>query len=121
MESLADDYTDDGSMLYKSAFHDMSPEEQVKLLPVELWKDIEIGDKIKVFWHPHELTKHPQNWNSGWACDGTKRFVKCQSGITGFYQTKGLDGWRCQPCDFDLCKKCVQVSFALEDMLNRED
>ena len=76
---------------------------------------------MKVEWHPHELKKRPNNQYNGWACDGKKHFVHCVSGITGFYQTGGMDGWRCQPCDFDLCTKCVQVSLLIEKWKERED
>jgi len=44
----------------------------------------------------------------GWGCDGRFRAGGCKSGITGYFQTRGVDRYRCQSCDFDLCKKCVE-------------
>ena len=31
---------------------------------------------------------------------------KCLSGINGFNQTTGIPRFRCEKCDFDLCKNC---------------
>ena len=76
---------------------------------------------MKVEWHPHVLKKHKPGEAYGWACDGKKHFAICQSGITGFYQTANTDGWRCLPCDFDLCQKCIQVSMLIECVKERED
>jgi len=44
----------------------------------------------------------------GWGCDG--RFLQggCKSGITGYHQTKGIERYRCEACDYDLCVKCVE-------------
>ena len=56
----------------------------------EMWNKIEIGEIVKVHWHPHELTKYPEGTHHGWACDAKQHFIKCLSGITGFYQTSGI-------------------------------
>jgi len=46
--------------------------------------------------------------SDGWGCDGRFQPGGCRSGITGYHQTKGVDRYRCQRCDYDLCKKCVE-------------
>ncbi|CDW86892.1 UNKNOWN [Stylonychia lemnae] len=102
-------------------FINCTPEKQADIVPIEDWSKIEIEEKIKVDWHPHPLKKRLTTESNGWACDGKKQFVKCLSGITGFYQTAGVEGWKCPPCDFDLCKKCVQVSLMIERWKERED
>jgi hypothetical protein len=47
------------------------------------------------------------NANNGWACDGRNLEKKCLSGINGFNQTNSIPRFRCEKCDFDLCKKCM--------------
>eukprot|EP00929_Paragymnodinium_shiwhaense_P021717 TRINITY_DN14093_c0_g1_i2.p1 TRINITY_DN14093_c0_g1~~TRINITY_DN14093_c0_g1_i2.p1 ORF type:complete len:1167 (-),score=203.12 TRINITY_DN14093_c0_g1_i2:577-4077(-) len=44
--------------------------------------------------------------NDGWGCDGRFERDGCESGITDYYQTEGLDRWECRRCDYDLCTKC---------------
>mmetsp|Transcript_89889 Transcript_89889/g.141960 ORF Transcript_89889/g.141960 Transcript_89889/m.141960 type:complete len:958 (+) Transcript_89889:184-3057(+) len=44
----------------------------------------------------------------GWACDGRFQPGGCRSGITDYHQTKGVDRYRCERCDYDLCRKCVE-------------
>jgi len=46
--------------------------------------------------------------NDGWGCDGRFSPGGCRSGITGFHQSKGVDRYRCEQCDYDLCRKCVE-------------
>lgn len=46
----------------------------------------------------------------GWGCDGRFEPGGCKSGITGYHQTKGVERYRCEVCDYDLCKKCVESS-----------
>merc|ERR1719424_36464 len=31
----------------------------------------------------------------------------CLSGITDFHQSEGMARFRCDPCDYDLCQKCI--------------
>jgi len=44
----------------------------------------------------------------GWGCDGRFQPGGCRSGITGYFQTRGVDRYRCDVCDYDLCRKCVE-------------
>merc|ERR1719272_2556887 len=44
----------------------------------------------------------------GWGCDGRFHAGGCRSGITSYHQTKGVDRFRCEKCDYDLCRKCVE-------------
>ena len=71
--------------------------------------------------HKCILTKRPDNHNGSWCCDKIKGASKCLSGITAFYQAKGIECWRCNKCDFDLCIKCMQADRFIELMSYRED
>ena len=53
------------------------------------------------------MTRREPNLNSGWACDGRKLSKGYLGGITGFYQTEHIQGYRCGSCDFDLCMMCM--------------
>lgn len=46
--------------------------------------------------------------HDGWGCDGRFHPGGCKSGITGYHQTKGIERYRCETCDYDLCVKCVE-------------
>ena len=62
--------------------------------------------KVSVHLHPlvfFDKTKEDDNW----ACDGRKFKTKCLSGITTVGQNKGIPRFRCEKCNFDLCKKCM--------------
>ena len=52
--------------------------------------------------------------NTGWACDGTQGSDGCLSKIDGYHQTKGLLGYYCKNCDFDLCEKCMYFYYEEE-------
>eukprot|EP00347_Sterkiella_histriomuscorum_P008644 403344308 len=102
-------------------FHSADPHTQTQMLTPDDYLNISLPDEVKVDWHQHKLIKRPPEEANGWGCDGKNQFVKCMSGITGFYQTATIQGWRCKPCDFDLCDKCVQVSLCIEKIKERED
>lgn len=53
----------------------------------------------------HELIPLGTTKDNGWACDARKD-GGCLSGITDFRQTKGMNRFRCEKCDFDYCDKC---------------
>ena len=57
--------------------------------------------------HKHSLKYLEKTRDNGWACDGRKLNEGCLSGTTGFYQTNGFERFRCENCDFDLCKNCM--------------
>lgn len=44
--------------------------------------------------------------NGRWFCDGRKEVGGCKSGITGPRQSVGVNRFRCDECDYDLCEKC---------------
>ena len=88
----------------------LSPEEQIKKIPPKLLDAIELGQKVKCRSHNTcSLVKHHPNHAGTWNCDRVKGAKTCLSGLNGFYQSKGLEGWCCRPCDFDMCKKCLQA------------
>jgi hypothetical protein len=77
------------------------------------WLKIKVPTKVKVALHEHELHAMPNIDDDEWACNGINMFTKgCYGGITDFYQTKGIQGWRCpiDECDFDICVTCIQHS-----------
>ena len=77
------------------------------------WLKIKVPKRCKIDLHEHSLTKMPNTEDDQWACNGIEVFkTGCYGGITDFYQTKGIKGWRCpiEECDFDICKTCVQYS-----------
>ena len=77
-------------------------------------KFYEINKTYKVTCHSHPLTfLGISNDDDGWVCDGKNLPEKCLSGITNFDQTKGFERFRCEKCDFDLCRNCMD--FYLKD------
>jgi hypothetical protein len=54
----------------------------------------------------HPLVPFGTTRDNGWGCNGRKAPGGCVSGITGFRQTKGMNRFRCDACDFDYCEKC---------------
>ena len=58
--------------------------------------------------HKHSLIFIDKTQDNGWGCDGRKFKDGCLSGITGFWQTIGFDRFRCEACDFDLCRSCKE-------------
>jgi hypothetical protein len=73
--------------------------------------------------HLHPLTKHPEKkTNAGtWNCDKIKGADRCLSGLTGFYQSKGIPAYHCEACDFDLCEKCMRADLFIQMHPLRED
>lgn len=63
----------------------------------------------------------PVENNGNWDCDARKVFGKCLRGLTGFGQTKGVKGFSCRPCNFDVCDKCMQAVMLIDRILERED
>ena len=83
---------------------------------------IEFEDVDRARSHPScQVVKHLPNHSGSWNCDKVKGASKCLSGLTGFYQSKGIEGWRCAKCDWDLCIKCMQADRFIEMISNRED
>ena len=70
----------------------------------EIQKLKEKGEK-GVCKNGHVLLPLGTSKDNGWGCDGRKD-GGCLSGITGFCQTKGMNRFRCEKCDFDYCEKC---------------
>eukprot|EP01022_Parablepharisma_sp_SALTPOND_P006184 TRINITY_DN12511_c0_g1_i4.p1 TRINITY_DN12511_c0_g1~~TRINITY_DN12511_c0_g1_i4.p1 ORF type:complete len:163 (+),score=0.08 TRINITY_DN12511_c0_g1_i4:120-608(+) len=65
-----------------------------------------IPEKVKVSTHHHPL--YLVNVDNGWACSGMQLPGGCESGITRFFQTKGMQRYTCGVDDYDLCVKCLQ-------------
>ena len=57
--------------------------------------------------HEHPLIFLDKSSENGWACDGINIINQCFSGINDFYQTNGMENFRCEQCNFDLCRNCM--------------
>ena len=94
-------------------FQTLQPKDQVKLLSSADWKELEIPQNVPIAIEchkQHEVNHHkPGEVSNSWDCDARKYFGKCFSGLTGFGQSKGLEGWSCRPCNFDICINCLKV------------
>ena len=72
----------------------------------------EINKIYKVNAHKHYLVYLGVSDNDNWLCDGKDLKEKCLSGITDFYQTKGVERFRCDFCNYDLCKNCMDYYYS---------
>ena len=99
----------------------LSSDEQIRTIPQIFMQDIELPYEVKTRSHPCTVYKRPSNHGGGWRCDKIKHASKCLSGITGFHQAKGIECWRCDHCDWDLCIKCMKADKFIEMIANRED
>ena len=102
-------------------FPSLKPEQQIQQIPKKFLEQITIADTVKTRSHGCQIKKHPTNHCGTWACDKVKGAKTCLSGIKGFYQSKGIDGWRCVGCDFDMCIKCMQADHFISLHESRED
>lgn len=103
-------------------FLQLDPKEQVKLLEPAEWQQMDIPQgEVPVDFHPHPIKPHQKGEVNGWDCDARPHFGLCFSGLTGFYQSQGLQGWSCRKCNFDVCKKCLQVQLVIQRIQERED
>ncbi|CAE7482474.1 Tiparp [Symbiodinium pilosum] len=66
----------------------------------------------------HELAPLGTSRDNGWGCDGRSEEGGCASKITGFRQTKGMNRFRCERCDFDYCEKCYLLRTGAKVCLN---
>ena len=72
-------------------FPSLTPDEQLNSIPKEFYQHIQFENKIRTrSHHSCTLTKHHDNHSGTWACDKVKGVSDCLSGITGFYQSKGI-------------------------------
>ena len=68
-------------------------------------KNFELFKDYKVYIHPHPLTYIGVRNNERWLYDGKSFQGECLSGINDFNnKTKGTERFRCEKCNFDLCK-----------------
>ena len=66
--------------------------------------------------HLHACPLKAEGQHSGWKCDSVNEKrqnmfqmtnMRCESGITEFYQGSYVQRFKCQECDFDCCLACV--------------
>eukprot|EP00347_Sterkiella_histriomuscorum_P011882 403370740 len=65
--------------------------------------------------------KGPIESEDGWGPCITRSIfgTKCIDGICNFYQTRGVDRYRCETCDYDFCIECIRFSVWAENILNQ--
>jgi len=57
----------------------------------------------------HKMQALGTTADDGWACDGAQEPGGCLGGLTGFYQSSGVQRYQCAGCNYDLCQKCVEA------------
>jgi len=78
---------------------------KTKLLGIEKLKQ----DYINVCVHPCLLKFTTRN--SSWFCNGKRLPGGCKSGYNGHSVPEGIERFRCDNCDFDLCRKCLNAYY----------
>lgn len=46
---------------------------------------------------------------SGWYCDASEEKGGCKRGLAGNSNSANIRYYVCQPCDYHLCDKCVEI------------
>jgi len=54
----------------------------------------------------HVLAALGTTRDNGWSCSGALELGGCKGGHAGFGETLGVNRFRCEECDYDLCVKC---------------
>mmetsp|Transcript_165462 Transcript_165462/g.525935 ORF Transcript_165462/g.525935 Transcript_165462/m.525935 type:complete len:735 (-) Transcript_165462:136-2340(-) len=54
----------------------------------------------------HELHPLGRTRDNGWSCDGMRFKGGCVTGLTGKNQSFGVNRFRCELCDYDVCEQC---------------
>jgi len=57
----------------------------------------------------HNLQSCSSSHQGDWICDGYQEPEGCRSGITDPLKSAGLERFRCDVCDYDLCRLCLAV------------
>jgi len=57
----------------------------------------------------HPLITLGTSRDDGWDCNRRHDYGGCRSGIHSFGQTRGMNRYRCDRCDYDVCERCVFV------------
>ena len=78
----------------------------------------ELNKSYRVFCHTHPLMYLGVSYADNWFCDGKNLAEKCFSGISDINQTKGFERFRCDKCNFDLCKNCMDYFLNYQAYLN---
>ena len=103
-------------------FPNLSVDKQIASIPLPFMEDLKFGEFTSARSHSTCLVKkHPKNHGGAWACDMIEGASACLSGLEDFYKSKGIEGWSCTKCDWDMCIKCMQADKFIEMITNRED
>ena len=85
---------------------------------------IEFPDQIVTRSKPGvTLKKMPDNHDGTPDCDFGKYILdrECLSGLTDFYQSRGINMWSNRNNNYDICIKCAQADRFIEIVLNQEE
>lgn len=55
----------------------------------------------------HPLRALRLSRDNGWVCDGAKGGRRCARGMLKTFQSRGVERFRCDECDFDMCDMCL--------------
>ena len=67
--------------------------------------------------HEHHLQPLKEYW-SGWQCAMSKKGEGgCLSGITEWYETINIQGFKCKECEYTICLKCALNKLEDEEQL----
>ena len=102
----------------------MSIQDQVKAIPKDLCEKIEFPHKIVTRSKPGVNLKKKTDDHEGTSdCDFGKYILNrgCLSGLTGFYQSEGIEMWESRDHNYDICLKCAQADRFIEMVLNEEE
>ena len=103
-------------------FPSMPVSEQLDCLTETMLNEVTLDEpEQSVSVHVHPLVKHAPDTDNGWNCDKLTGANKCLSGLTGFYQSKDVVGYRCALCNYDLCVKCMKADLIIQMNGVRED
>ena len=83
--------------------------DQTDLMSADMWQSIEVPQKVKVRSHDCELEKKGIRQN---ICKKIRGSLKCFDAAS----PRALM-WRCDSCNFDLCRNCMQVDLQCEMLM----
>ena len=93
---------------------------QLELISENMWCNIVVAKEQKIRDHKCPV-KNMGVSNTGWDCNKLTGAAKCFSGLTGFYQSNGMQCWQCRKCNYDLCEKCMKVDMLMGVLSARDD
>jgi hypothetical protein len=105
------------NLLLAAAGHDATDQEDWSTQPcerqeqrfvVQLQREVSL-QAIRLCPAGHTLEAVGTTLDDGWCCSDMTELGGCRSNITSFFQTRGMNRFRCFVCDYDLCEKCFRT------------